>query len=89
MVYAFLFAPIVVLILFSFNDSKRNFAWKGFTLQLVPGAVRATTRCSAALGVTLQVALISVLVTTVLGTLLGLGLARLARGARPRVRRHR
>ena len=28
LVYAFLFAPIVILILFSFNDSRRNFAWE-------------------------------------------------------------
>jgi putrescine transport system permease protein len=35
----------------------------------------------AALGVTLQVAVISVLATTILGTLLGLGLARLRSGA--------
>jgi hypothetical protein len=36
LVYAVLFAPIVVLILFSFNDSKRNFVWKGFTLRWYP-----------------------------------------------------
>ena len=35
-VYVFLFAPIVVLIIFSFNDSKRNFVWRGFTLRWYP-----------------------------------------------------
>ena len=39
-VYVFLFAPIVVLILFSFNDSKRNFVWRGFTLKWYPELVR-------------------------------------------------
>jgi len=30
-IYAFLFAPILVLIIFSFNVSRRNFVWLGFT----------------------------------------------------------
>ncbi len=75
-VYAFLFSPIVILILFSFNDSKRNFAWRGFTLKWYPELFGNEALLSA-LGVTLQVAFISVVVTTILGTLLGLGLARL------------
>ena len=29
--YAFLFLPIVILIIFSFNVSRRNFVWLGFT----------------------------------------------------------
>jgi ABC-type spermidine/putrescine transport system permease subunit II len=75
-VYGFLFAPIVILILFSFNDSKRNFAWRGFTLKWYPELL-GNDALLAALGVTLQVAFVSVIVTTALGTLLGLGLARL------------
>ena len=31
LVFAFLFAPIVVLIIFSFNDSRRTFVWHAFT----------------------------------------------------------
>ena len=31
LIYAFLFAPIVILIIFSFNVSRRNFVWLGFT----------------------------------------------------------
>jgi len=79
-VYAFLFAPIVVLILFSFNDSKRNFVWRGFTLRWYP-ALFGDEALFHALGVTLQVAAIAVVATTILGTLLGLGLARLRSGA--------
>ncbi len=75
-VYVFLFAPIVILILFSFNDSKRNFAWRGFTLKWYP-ELFANEALLGALWVTLQVALIAVVVTTILGTLLGLGLAQL------------
>ena len=75
-VYVVLFAPIVVLIVFSFNDSKRNFVWKGFTLKWYPTLFENDALLQALL-VTLEVAVISVVLTTVLGTLLGLGLARL------------
>jgi spermidine/putrescine transport system permease protein len=79
-VYVFLFAPIVILILFSFNDSKRNFIWRGFTLRWYP-ELFGDQALLGALGVTLQVALIAVVTTTIIGTLLGLGLARLRSGA--------
>ena len=78
-VYAFLFAPIVVLILFSFNDSKRNFYWNGFTLSWYP-ALFANEALIGALWVTIQVAVIAVVLSTILGSLLGLGLARLKGG---------
>jgi spermidine/putrescine transport system permease protein len=73
--YIFLFVPIVVLIIFSFNDSRRNFVWRGFTLDWYP-TVFANEDLLEALFVTLQVAFVAVTVSTVLGTLLGLALAR-------------
>jgi spermidine/putrescine transport system permease protein len=75
-VYGFLFAPVVVLIAFSFNSAKRGLAWQGFTLDWYP-TLFLNDELLDALGVTLQVAVIAVLVSTVLGSLLGLGLARL------------
>ncbi|MEI7744096.1 MAG: ABC transporter permease [Chloroflexota bacterium] len=75
-VYGVLFAPIVVLILFSFNDSKRNFVWKGFTLKWYP-ALFGNDALVQALLVTVEVAVIAVITTTIIGTLLGLGLAHL------------
>jgi spermidine/putrescine transport system permease protein len=76
LVYAFLFAPIVVLIVFSFNDSRRTFRWRGFTTDWYP-TLFANDDLLDALWVTLQVAAVAVVVATVLGSLLGLGLARL------------
>jgi spermidine/putrescine transport system permease protein len=76
LVYLFLFAPIVVLVIFSFNDSRRTFVWRGFTTEWY-GRLLADDELLGAFGVTVQVALVAVLVSTVLGTLLGLGLARL------------
>ena len=32
LIFIFLYAPIVVLMVFSFNDSKSRVVWNGFTL---------------------------------------------------------
>jgi spermidine/putrescine transport system permease protein len=74
--YAFLFAPIVVLIIFSFNVSRRNFVWLGFTTDWYP-KLFANQDLLDAVGITMQVAVIAVVGSTILGSLLGLGLARL------------
>jgi spermidine/putrescine transport system permease protein len=76
LVYAFLFAPVVVLIVFSFNSARRGLAWKSFTLDWYP-TLFSNDQLLDALGVTLQVGVVAVLLSTVLGSLLGLGLARI------------
>jgi spermidine/putrescine transport system permease protein len=76
LVYLFLFAPIAILILFSFNDSEDNFSWTGFTLEWYP-ILFANEDMVDALMKTLEVAAVAVVAATALGTLLGLGLARL------------
>ena len=82
-IYAFLFTPIIVLIIFSFNDSRRTFIWRGFTLDWYP-RLFANDDLLEALLVSLQVAAVAVIVSTILGSLLGLGLARLRfRGSGP------
>jgi spermidine/putrescine transport system permease protein len=75
-VYVFLFLPILILILFSFNDSKDNFAWTGFTLRWYPTLFANEDMLESLLN-TLKVAAVAVIASTVLGTLLGIGLARL------------
>ena len=80
-VYLFLFTPIAILILFSFNSSKRNFAWRGFTTDWYP-RLFANDEVLNALLVTMQVAVVAVVLATVLGTILGLGLTRLSRSMR-------
>ena len=76
LVYGFLFAPIVVLIIFSFNSARRGLVWQGFTFDWYPKLL-ANDELLDALLVTLQVAAVAVVVSTILGALLGLGLARL------------
>src|SRR4029079_14116807 len=74
-VYAFLFAPIVVLIIFSFNKARRGLVWQGVTTDWNP-KLFSNPQLTDALCVALEVAVVAVLVSTVLGSLLGLGLAR-------------
>jgi spermidine/putrescine transport system permease protein len=73
----YLLLPILVMIVFSFNDyqGKFNFAWHGFTLngwlhpfdwQGLPQAVRTS----------LFIAVVATIVSTILGTLIGLALTR-------------
>src|SRR6476660_1986713 len=75
-VYLLLFAPIVVLIVFSFNQSRRNFVWLGFTTDWY-GKLAGNQQILDALWVTIQVAIVADIGSTILGSLLGLGLARL------------
>jgi spermidine/putrescine transport system permease protein len=76
LVYAFLFAPVVILVIFSFNDAPRGVAWRGFTLDWYPRLLE-NDELLGALWVTLRLAVVAVVASTFLGSLLGLGLARL------------
>lgn len=73
----YLFAPIVVIVVFSFNKplGKFNIVWQGFTLEnwANPFSDQALTD---ALFVSLRVALISSVIAAVLGTMIALSLSR-------------
>ncbi len=64
----FLYAPLLVLIVFSFNDSKRNIVWRGFTFKYY-GKVFENDTLVAALGNSLTIAFLATLVSIILGTL--------------------
>lgn len=74
-VYAFLFAPIVVLVLFSFNDSKRNAVWRGFTLKWYD-ALFHDSAVLQALQNSFKVAVAATVISTIFGTLAAYALAR-------------
>ena len=64
----FLYAPLLVLIVFSFNDSKRNIVWRGFTFKYY-GKVFENDTLVTALGNSLTIAFLATLVSIILGTL--------------------
>lgn len=74
--YLFLFAPIIVLVAFSFNQSKLGAQWTGFTTDWYVKLSKNTPILDAAWN-SLQIALISTLVSTFLGTLIAFAIHRL------------
>jgi spermidine/putrescine transport system permease protein len=77
LVLLYLFLPIFVIILFSFNDPKGkfNYSWQGFTLKnwLDPFKYPALTN---ALKLSINVAAVSTAIAIVLGTLVAIALVR-------------
>lgn len=73
LIYAFLYIPIVVLIIFSFNDSKYRGNWSGFTFRWYQ-ELFADPDIMGALYTTFIVAIISSVVATVIGTLTAVGI---------------
>jgi spermidine/putrescine transport system permease protein len=75
LIYGFIYAPILILIIFSFNTQKLNIRWEGFTLHwyevlFKDGQVLLATRN------TIIIAIISTLVATIIGTMAALAMQR-------------
>jgi spermidine/putrescine transport system permease protein len=74
-VYAFLYIPLAVVVVFSFNDSKLNAEWVGFTLDWYRKLAGNGEMLHAA-GNSLLIALFSSALATVLGTMAGIAMHR-------------
>jgi spermidine/putrescine transport system permease protein len=64
----FLYAPLITLVIFSFNDSKANIVWRGFTFKYY-GKVFKNDTLVTALGNSLTIAFLCTIVSLVLGAL--------------------
>ena len=71
MVGIFLYAPLLTLMAFSFNDSKRNIVWKGFTFKYYEKVLQNDSLI-AAFGNSLTIAAISTLISVILGAMAAL-----------------
>ena len=76
--YAFLYLPILSVMVYSFNDSRLVTLWGGFSLRWYRALLENEEILSAAL-LSLQIAFVSATIATLLGTLVGLALNRLGR----------
>ncbi len=74
-VYAFLYLPLAVVVLFSFNDSVLNAEWVGFTTAWYGKLLHNEDMLRAA-GNSLLIALVSSSAATVLGAMAGLAMHR-------------
>jgi spermidine/putrescine transport system permease protein len=73
--YAFLYIPLAIVVVYSFNDSRLNAEWVGFTLDWYR-KLFANDEMLAAAGNSLAIALIASLTSTVLGTMAGVAMSR-------------
>ena len=73
--YIFLYAPIIILVVFSFNSSRFVSTWEGFSLRWY-GVLFQDAAMASALKNSLIVAVSSTLVATVFGTMVALGMER-------------
>ena len=81
LIMAFLYAPIVLLILYSFNDSKSRANWGGFTLRWYK-ELFSDAAIMSALSTTLSVGLLAAVFSTLLGTVGAIALYQMKRGPR-------
>jgi len=75
-VFAFLYAPIVSVVVYSFNDSKLVTVWGGFTLDRWYIALANDRQIIDAAVLSLEIAAISSTLATILGTVAGYVLVR-------------
>ena len=73
--YAFLYVPLIIVIVYSFHDSRLNAEWVGFTFDWYDKLFHNEDMLAAA-GNSLIIALTASLVSTVLGTMAGVAMYR-------------
>ncbi len=76
--FLFLYAPIFVLIVFSFNDSKSRTVWQGFSLRWYVELFQ-DSQIMSSLYTTLLVAFLSAAIATVAGTFAAIGFYNMKR----------
>lgn len=79
-IFIFLYAPIVTLMVFSFNSSKSMAKWGGFSLKWYAELFHNDSIMSA-LYYTLIVAIISSIIATIIGTITAIGIHNMKKGA--------
>ena len=78
--FAFLYAPIALLVLYSFNASRLVTVWGGFSTRWYASLLE-NDQLIASAWISLRVALVSALIATIVGTCAAIALARFGRFA--------
>ena len=73
--YLFLYLPLAIVVVYSFNDSRLNAEWVGFTIDWYRKLASNDEMISAAIN-SLAIALVASLVSTALGTMAGVAMHR-------------
>jgi spermidine/putrescine transport system permease protein len=75
LMFAFMYVPILILAIYSFNESRFSASWTGFSLRWYESLLN-DTRLLSALGDTLFVGGFAVGISAILGTMMAVGLAK-------------
>ncbi|NMA85154.1 MAG: ABC transporter permease [Epulopiscium sp.] len=81
LIFLFLYAPIGILIIFSFNNSKSRVNWSGFTLRWYKEMIQDPQILSA-LYYTLVIAVLAAIFATLIGTFAAMGIHNMRRWQR-------
>lgn len=73
LIFLFLYAPILLLVVFSFNDANSNVVWQGFSLRWY-GELFRDRQIMGAVYTTLLVSVLATVISTVVGTFTAVGL---------------
>lgn len=84
LVIAILYAPILIILIFSFTDAKVLGSWNGFSLDLYYNLLHGDAGPSLNMAIinTLVIALVSATVSTVLGSIAAIGIYNMSRRGR-------
>ena len=72
LIFLFFYAPVVVMVVFSFNDSRANVVWQGFTTKWYTKLFQ-DTELWMVFGKTLFIAVVTTLLGVVVGTMGAVG----------------
>ena len=73
--YLFLYTPIIIVVIFSFNDSRSTAQWAGFTTHWYVDMI-TDTQIIISLWNSLFVAIVSTIISTIIGTLAAMAMER-------------
>ncbi|MDD8048226.1 MAG: extracellular solute-binding protein [Thomasclavelia sp.] len=80
-VFIFLYLPMVVMAIFSFNDAKSLSSWNGFSLKWYVSLFNNSQMIDAIV-VSISIAIFATIISTILGTITAIGLSRSKRHLR-------
>ena len=74
LIFLFLYLPIIVLMVLSFNNSSSSVKWGGFTFDWYKNCFKSESIMSA-FSTTLQITLLAAVISTIIGTLAAIGIS--------------
>lgn len=74
-IYAILYIPVIVMMIFSFNNQKYNYYWNGFTTEWY-GKLLHNDALVGSLGYSIVIAILSTVISVLIGTIGALGLKK-------------